>query len=189
MMTLSRINSSVKNWRNNMRAAFLAFLSCSCLYHSFIAAQDVLPWSPLGSAFRTPWAESGISQWPYPWGDWSSTSPSYSWPKWGPERSLDDWQIPYGLGPAHRDFSGYEPDLTGTWRGSGGEKVEIRRNRARVWGGPYQSCNCVFFLVGNRLIAYSPDTDVVRKFHFRGGRDRFWLIDEDGQLMSFWRVR
>jgi hypothetical protein len=82
------------------------------------------------------------------------------------------------------------PDLTGTWRGSGGESVEIQRNYARIWGGEEKPCNCVFFLVGQRLIAYSPDTDVVRKYWFQdGGSNRFTLIDESGNLMTYQRTR
>jgi hypothetical protein len=87
---------------------------------------------------------------------------------------------------------GYQPDLTGSWRGSGGEKVAIQRNRARIWGGSggYQSCTCVFFLVGQRLIAYSPDSDMVRKYWFKQlSGDRFTLVDEAGNRMTFWRVR
>lgn len=91
--------------------------------------------------------------------------------------------------PGLGQCGGYQPDLTGYWRGSGGETVEIRRNHARVWGGSYDYCDCVFFLVGDRLIAYSEDTDVVRKYKFWGDRDNFFLIDESGQLMSFQRVR
>ena len=84
----------------------------------------------------------------------------------------------------------YQPDLTGSWRGSAGETVDIQRNRARIWGGNGQSCKCVFFLVGQRMIAYSPDTDTVRKYWYKpSGPDRFSLIDEGGNLMSFWRVR
>jgi hypothetical protein len=80
------------------------------------------------------------------------------------------------------------PDLTGSWHGSGGETVEIRRNRARIWGGSHQFCDCVFFLVGDRLIAYSPYTDIVRKYWFQGERDHFMLTDEEGNLLTFWRV-
>jgi hypothetical protein len=44
--------------------------------------------------------------------------------------------------------------------------------------------------VGQRLIAYSPDSDRVRKYWFqREARDSFNLIDESGNLMSFWRTR
>lgn len=81
----------------------------------------------------------------------------------------------------------YQPNLTGNWRGSGGETVEIRGNQARIWGGRYQSCDCHFWLVGKRLIAYSPESDVVRKYWFQGDRDRFSLIDEAGNVMVFRR--
>ncbi len=127
MMTLSWSTSFAKNWRNNLRAAFLAFLSVACLYHPFLIAQDVLPWSSPGSAFGAPWTESGMSQAPLPSDHWSSMSPGYSWPQQGPARSPDNWQIPYGAGPAgglaDRDLNSHEPDLTGIWHGSGGEKV------------------------------------------------------------------
>lgn len=45
------------------------------------------------------------------------------------------------------------------------------------------------FLVGRRLIAYSPDTDVVRKYWFQGDRGRFSLVDEANNLLTFWRTR
>jgi hypothetical protein len=93
-----------------------------------------------------------------------------------------------GLGAA----DGYQPDLTGNWRGSGGERVVIQGNRARIWGGGggHQSCSCVFFLVGQRLIAYSPDSDRVRKYWFKQvAGDRFVLLDGAGNLMTFWRAR
>jgi hypothetical protein len=80
------------------------------------------------------------------------------------------------------------PDLTGNWRGSGGEFVEIRGNFARIWGGESKYCNCIFMLYGNRLIAYSPDTDVVRKFEFSGNRNYFMLRDDRGQMMTFQRT-
>ena len=83
-----------------------------------------------------------------------------------------------------------QPDLTGFWRGSGGESVEVKRNYARIWGGKDKPCNCVFFLVGQRLIAYSPDTDVVRKYWYQsGGSNQFTLIDESGNLMTYQRTR
>ena len=86
----------------------------------------------------------------------------------------------------------YQPDLTGSWRGSGGETVEIQRNRARIWGGSgsHQSCSCVFFLVGQRIIAYSPDSDTVRKYWFhQTSASQFELIDESANRLIFWRVR
>ncbi len=91
--------------------------------------------------------------------------------------------------PGYLQGGDSQPDLTGRWRGTGGETVVIRGNRARIWGGRFQSCECVFFVVGDRLIAYSPETDLVRKYQFRGNHDIFSLIDDEGQLMSFWRVR
>jgi len=79
--------------------------------------------------------------------------------------------------------------LSGTWRGSAGERVEIRGNQARIWGGNQQSCYCIFMIHGNRMIAYSPDTDVVKKFEYSGGLDQFMLRDDKGGVMSFERVR
>lgn len=93
-------------------------------------------------------------------------------------------------GPWSSDLmSSLEPNLTGTWRGSGGEHVEIRRNVARVWSSDQQYCDCIFMIHGNRLIAFSPDTDVVRKYEFASDRDRFALRDEQGQTMVFQRTR
>ena len=84
---------------------------------------------------------------------------------------------------------GYGPDLSGGWRGSAGEQVEIRGNQARIWGNGQESCFCIFMIFGNRLIAYSPDTDVVKKFEYSGGHDHFLLRDDQGGVMSFERVR
>jgi hypothetical protein len=67
--------------------------------------------------------------------------------------------------------------------------VEIRGNQARIWGDSQQSCFCVFMIHGNRMIAYSPDTDVVKKFEYSGGLDQFLLRDDRGGVMSFVRVR
>lgn len=83
----------------------------------------------------------------------------------------------------------FQPDLSGIWRGSGGETVEIERNRARIWGWGDKPCNCVFFLVGRRMIAYSPDSDRVRKYWYQGGGNQFTLIDEAGNLLTFQRAR
>ena len=109
------------------------------------------------------------------------------------ERLSDRWPGPRqgrSDAPTTRGTTdGYQPDLTGEWQGSGGETVQIRGNHARIWGGGHQACDCVFFLVGQRLIAYSPETDRLRKYWFEGQRDRFRLIDEDGNRLSFWRIR
>ncbi len=83
----------------------------------------------------------------------------------------------------------YQPDLSGNWRGSAGERVEIRGNEARIWKDGQQSCYCIFMIHGNRMIAYSPDTDIVKKFEYSGGLDHFLLRDEHGGVMSFMRVR
>jgi hypothetical protein len=94
-------------------------------------------------------------------------------------------------GPGHPGGVSPNPpvNLSGTWRGSGGELVDIQRNTARVWGAGDQYCLCIFMVHDDRLIAYSPDTDVVRKYQFYADRDRFLLRDEDGQTMWFQRVR
>ena len=104
------------------------------------------------------------------------------------------WQTPAYTGrpstcPDATTADSYQPNLTGIWRGNAGETVEIERNRARIWGGQDKPCNCVFFLVGQRLIAYSPDSDTVRKYWFRGAGSQFMLIDESGNLLTFQRTR
>ena len=65
----------------------------------------------------------------------------------------------------------------------------IRGNEARIRKDGQQSCYCIFMIHGNRMIAYSPDTDVVKKFHYSGGLDQFLLRDGQGGIMSFVRVR
>ena len=60
---------------------------------------------------------------------------------------------------------------------------------ARIWGAGQEYCDCIFMIHGDRLIAYSPDSDVVRKYEFARDRDRFALRDEHGQTMVFQRVR
>ncbi|MEN8175477.1 MAG: hypothetical protein ABFS23_06920 [Pseudomonadota bacterium] len=190
-MTLSWFTGFSRFRRTGLRTFVL--LSFAWLSHPPVLAQDLMPGASTGS-MAAPWgAQSGMSQPPFPSNDWSFAPPGYSRSPLEPAPPLHDRQRPYAAGPApgyaNRDRDSYEPDLTGNWQGGGGEKVEIRGNRARIWGGPYESCDCLFFIVGDRLIAYSRDTDVVRKFQFKGGRDRFWLIDDQGNLMSFWRVR
>lgn len=121
-------------------------------------------------------------------------------PNWSPDSG---WTAPAagsnmqgatGLMPGSAQPSGTmavpsTSDLSGSWRGSGGEVVEIRGNFARIWGGEDQYCNCVFMVYGDRLIAYSPDTDVVRKFEFAGNHDQFMLRDDRGQMMTFRRTQ
>ena len=80
-------------------------------------------------------------------------------------------------------------DLSGTWRGNGGERVEIRGEQARLWDLSGQMCTCYFMVFGDRLIAYSPETDVVRKFEFFRDRGLFALRDQYGQVMIFERAR
>jgi hypothetical protein len=83
--------------------------------------------------------------------------------------------------PNTRDAYSLPPDLTGFWRGSGGESVEVKRNYACIWGGEK---------LGQRMIADSPDTGAVRKYWFpRGGRNEFTLIDATGNLMTYQRTR
>jgi len=82
-----------------------------------------------------------------------------------------------------------QADLSGNWRGSAGEYVEIRGNQARIWEGRERSCFCVFMVYGNHMIAYSPDTDVVKKFEYSGRGDYFRLRDERGGVMTFRRAR
>lgn len=77
--------------------------------------------------------------------------------------------------------------LEGDWRGSGGEWVEIRGHEARLWLNDQRSCHCLFFVYRDRLIAYSPETDVVRKFELHHERDAFSLRDQNGQVMHFRR--
>jgi hypothetical protein len=155
-------------------------------YGTGTALSGMSPWSGLGSSMMAP---SPASSLPYGYGTMMPgqlVAPYLEQAYGGLGRSsqVGSWQAP---SPAHTDSQ--VPDMTGSWRGSGGETVEIQRNRARIWGGGQQSCSCVFFLVGQRLIAYSPDSDTVRKYWYQGQGDRFSLVDEQGNLMSFWRVR
>jgi hypothetical protein len=91
--------------------------------------------------------------------------------------------------PTKQDAYSFQPDLTGLWRGRGGESIEVKRNYARIWGGEGKPCNCVFFPVGQRLIAYSPDTDIVRKYWFKsGGNNPSTLIEESVNVMSYQRT-
>jgi hypothetical protein len=101
----------------------------------------------------------------------------------------DPFQSPPASRPGGQGRAADTPDLSGVWRGSAGETVDIRGNRARIWGSEALACDCAFLLVGHRLIAYSPRTDTVRKYWFQGGPDQFRLLDEDGNLLSFQRVR
>jgi hypothetical protein len=136
------------------------------------------PWSGFGSQM----GQSTFPSLPYSYGSaLGSQLPGRSDPFSAYRQpSSSTWQQP---------ADSYQPDLTGIWRGSGGESVEVERNRARIWSGQKQPCSCVFFLVGQRLIAYSPDTDMVRKYWYQGGTNQFTLIDEEGNLMTFRRAR
>jgi hypothetical protein len=152
-------------------------------------------WSHL-SGYTTPLAQSPWSSYPSQYGSqlgnyWTGQTGQIAPLLQQPQRFL---QSPYSsqvlsCQDMQEAFS-FQPDLTGFWRGSGGESVEVQRNYARIWGGEEKPCNCMFFLVGQRLIAYSPDTDVVRKYWFqRGGSNQFTLIDESGNLMTYRRTR
>jgi hypothetical protein len=156
-----------------------------------LPAQDVLADVFPGSGFGMPMGPGGFGSLPFPDEDPLSpfadfTEPyrerAYPWPApQTPERS--------GMSSPSTAYQSHQPDLTGIWRGSGGETVDIRRNRARIWNQNRQSCDCVFFFVGRRLIAYSPSSDTVRKYWFQGGQHEFRLLDEDGNLMTFQRAR
>lgn len=166
-------------------------LSFACLVASPLQAQDGMtgfaPWSSFGAPMR----QSTTPSMPFSHGMGLPTQPDLA----GPYRKhlRDAWQMPYGgsstTGPENRSTEGEQPDLTGVWRGNGGETVEIQHNHARIWSGNKRPCSCVFFLVGQRLIAYSPDTDMVRKYWFLNGSHQFSLIDEAGNLMSFQQTR
>jgi hypothetical protein len=146
------------------------------------------PWS----SFGLPMPPSTFQSLPYSHGS-QSLGPS-GFPNPYSSQHFGTWQRPYGGSPSAcsgtSTTGSHQPDLTGFWRGSGGESVEVQRNYARIWGGADKPCNCVFFLVGQRLIAYSPDTDVVRKYWYQsGGSNRFSLVDESGNLMTYQRSR
>jgi len=170
------------------------------------------PWSGLGALTPqsplSPWSGPGTLSPQSPLSPWSSLANpmTQSTLPYGPSSGLTElyapyrqqlfnaWQAPTYAGrpltcPDATVTDSYQPNLTGIWRGSGGETVEIERNRARIWGGQDKPCNCVFFLVGQRLIAYSPDTDTVRKYWYRGTGNQFMLIDESGNLLTFQRSR
>ncbi len=194
-------------------------LVLSCLTAAPLQAQDwtggVSPWSSFAnpmapSSLAAPMAQSTLSPWssyagPMTKSPWSSTpsvlgipfgnqwpAPS-GFPSPYSQQPYSAWQAPYsGPLPTCPDTSvdRHQPDLTGFWRGSGGESVEVQRNYARIWGGQDKPCDCIFFLVGQRLIAYSPDTDVVRKYWYKsGGNNQFTLVDESGNVMTYQRTR
>jgi hypothetical protein len=192
----------------------------SCLSASPLQAQDwmggVSPWSdfsnpmapsiptsPMGPQALSPWSSYSA---PMTQSPWSSSPSSYGSPfgnQWPGQAAFPTpssqppysrWPTPYsgqpGACPDTQPVDSHQPDLTGHWRGSGGESVEVQRNYARIWGGQDKPCNCIFFLVGQRLIAYSPDTDVVRKYWYQsGGNNQFTLIDESGNVMTYQRTR
>lgn len=157
-----------------------------------MSVPGVSPWSGLGNPFGQPGLPAMSPAYPGmspPGGSpWSGIGSPFGQPGF-PAISPMYPGAPQGFAGS---ADSYQPDLTGNWRGSGGERVQIQRNRARIWGGSgsYQSCTCVFFLVGQRLIAFSPESDTVRKYWFKQvSRDRFALVDDAGNLMTFWRVR
>ena len=179
--------------------------SMSSLYPG-MSPPGMSPWSGFGGPLGQAGLPSMSSPYPgmsppvaSPWSGFPSASPVYP----AVPQGLAGPYLggPYGAYPSRGPAAGspglgaadsYQPDLTGKWRGSGGERVVIQGNRARIWGegGGQQSCSCVFFLVGQRLIAYSPDSDRVRKYWFKKvSGDRFALLDDAGNPMVFWRVR
>ena len=201
-------------------AAAAGLIILSCLTADPVQAQDwmsgVSPWSNFAnpmtqSTLASPTLQSTSSPWPsypapmtqLPWSSFPSGYGSQFGNQWSGQsgfpanyrqRPYSAWQAPYGgqllTCPDTQFADSHQPDLTGFWRGSGGESVEVRRNYARIWGGQDKPCNCIFFLVGQRLIAYSPDTDVVRKYWYKsGGNNQFMLVDESGNLMTYQRTR
>jgi hypothetical protein len=172
--------------------ALLVFALCT-----LSMAVHAQPPMPGLSSWTNPWSSmtgGGFPTMPYPCDAMPTMPHDHATPML--DRAYDAWPL------ERRDFvdrrtypsttDTYQPDLTGSWRGSGGETVEIQRNRARIWGGSgsHQSCSCVFFLVGQRIIAYSPDTDAVRKYWFNQTSARqFELVDENGNQLIFWRTR
>jgi hypothetical protein len=119
---------------------------------------DVFPGTGLGM----PMGPAGFGSLPFP--DDDSLSPFTDFMEPYREHPYP-WPAPHtsersGMSPPNTSYESRQPDLTGIWRGSGGETVDIRRNRARIWNQNRQSCDCVFK-----------------------------LLDEDGNLMTFQRAR
>jgi len=177
--------------RRKSPGAYGLVLLLVCLAAAPLHAQDWMTGFSPRPGFGTPMGQSALPSLPP-----SSNGGPPAWPDFAKpygEQLRDTWPMPYGSHSKTRPDSSFgdddQPDLTGIWRGSGGETVEILQNRARIWSGGKQPCQCRFFLVGKRLIAYSPDTDMVRKYWFLDGVHRFSLIDEAGNLMSFQRTR
>lgn len=188
--------------------AVVGLILLSCLTAAPLQAQDWMagasPWSTLSSPTAlSPWSSYSTPNAPSPWSSFPSQYGSQFGNNWPGQPGYITPYLQQPHSPQQTPYSGQlqtcpntqgthslQPDLTGFWRGSGGESVEVKRNYARIWGGEEKPCNCVFFLVGQRLIAYSPDTDVVRKYWFqRNGSNQFTLIDEYGNLMTYQRTR
>ena len=171
-----------------------------------VTQSTLSPWSslasPMGQSTLSPWSSYSAPMTQSPWssfpsnygshfGNQSPAQHGFTMPYH--QQPYSAQQTPYSgqslTCPDTQRANSLQPDLTGSWRGSGGEFVEVQRNYARIWGGKDKPCNCVFFLVGQRLIAYSPDTDVVRKYWYQsGGGNQFTLIDESGNLMTYQRT-
>jgi hypothetical protein len=67
--------------------------------------------------------------------------------------------------------------------------VVVQGNFARLYGADQRAhCECVFMIYGNRLISYSPQTDVTQTYVFEMRGDRFALQDEQGQIMVYERL-
>lgn len=163
-----------------------------CLLAAFVPveAQDLLPdpsrWNAYGWALNPP--GKGSLPFPHPAPSLGSSGAASRQGDWAAPWT-DPFKDPPVSRPGGESRAADTPDLSGVWRGSAGETVDIRGNRARIWGREELACDCAFLLVGHRLIAYSPRTDTVRKYWFQGGPDQFRLLDEDGNLLSFQRVR
>ncbi len=186
-----------QDWMSGVSSPWSTFTnpmtqSTSSPWSSFgspMSPSTLSPWSSFGSPMMPP---SNFQSLPYSYGSQSSGLSGFSNPH-SPQR-YGAWQTPYGGSPSAcsgaATTGSHQPDLTGFWRGSGGESVEVQRNYARIWGGTDKPCNCIFFLVGQRLIAYSPDTDVVRKYWYQSsGSNQFTLVDESGNLLTYQRSR
>ena len=173
--------------------AILCLLACLCFLHPAVQAQDWMPGMSTWPGMGSPLGQSALPSMSYPYNIGPPIPSEFARPY--SDLAYDAWLAPRNVRPGgdYRErgpADSYQPDLTGNWQGSGGETVQIERNRARIWGGSHQSCSCVFFLVGQRMLAYSPDSDRVRKYWFQQtAPDRFYLIDEAGNQLSFWRVR
>jgi hypothetical protein len=145
------------------------------------APQTGLPSQPSGAQvpggrqrFASPAGPSASERFRFPERTWGGQGPGFP-PSADPRR----WP---GTGAGQQD-------LSGTWRGSGGDLVIIQGNHARLYGNDERiHCDCVFWIYGDRLISYSPQTDVTHTYVFERRGNRFALQDETGQIMIYERV-